>query len=134
MFSFIHFFILIFRIQFIELNSWQNELLIKVLDKVDFENINSNLDLLKQNDIEYLYSNKEIRFNNVLNKNIKNEIKNDKKEFNIKLNNNTYVYGKILKKLKIDKELKFTLIQIIKNIDNKKIIAECNRIDELKKK
>ena len=108
-------------------------MLIKILGKVDFKNINRSIDLLKQNNIEYLYSNKEIRFNNVLNKNIQNEIKNNKKEFNFKLNTNTYIYGKILKKLKIDKELKFTLIQIIKDIDNKKILAECNKIDELKK-
>ena len=121
------------NLEYFSLNQKNNELLIKILGKVDFKNINRSIDLLKQNNIEYLYSNKEIRFNNVLNKNIQNEIKNNKKEFNFRLNTNTYIYGKILKKLKIDKELKFTLIQIIKNIDNKKIIAECNRIDELKK-
>ena len=107
--------------------------LLQILNKIDFKNINENLKLLKQNNIKYLFSNKDIRFNNVLNKNIQNEIKNNKKEFNFKLNNNTYMYGKILKKLKIDKELKFTLIQIIKDIDNKIIEVDCNRIDELKK-
>ena len=121
------------NLKYFSFNEKNNELLIKTLSKTDFENINKNIDLLKQNNIEYLYSDKEIRFNNVLNKKIQNEIKNNKKEFNFKLNTNTYVYGKILKKLKIDKELKFTLIQIIKDIDNKKIVAECNRIDELKK-
>ena len=121
------------NLKYFSFNKKNNEFLIKKLSKVDFENINNNIDLLKQNNIEYLYSDKEIRFNNVLNTNIQNEIKNNKKEFNFNLNTNTYIYGKIIKKLKIDKELKFTLIQIIKNIDNKKIIAECNRIDELKK-
>ena len=121
------------NLKYFSFNEKNNELLIAILGKVDFENINSNIDLLKQNNIEYLYANKEIRFNNELNKNIQNEIKNNKKEFNFKLNTNTYIYGKIFKKLKIDKELKFTLIQIIKNIDNKKIIIGCNRIDELKK-
>ena len=121
------------NLKYFSLNQKNNKLLIKILGKVDFENINRNIDLLKQNNIEYLYSKNEIRFNNELNKNIQNEIKNNKKEFNFKLNNNTYIYGKILKKLKIDKELKFTLVQIIKDIDNKKIVAECNKIDELKK-
>ena len=37
------------------------------------------------------------------------------------LNENTYIYGKITKKLKIDKELKFTLVQIIKNNDGNNI-------------
>ena len=121
------------NLKYFSFNKKNNEFLIKTLSKVDFENINRNIELLKHNNIEYLYSDKEIRFNNEVNKNIQNEIKNNKKEFNFKLNTNTYIYGKILKKLKIDKELKFTLIQIIKNIDNKKILAECNRIDELKK-
>ena len=121
------------NLKYFSFNEKNNEFLIEILGKVNFENINNNIDLLKQNNIEYLFSNKEIRFNNVLNKNIQNEIKNNKKEFNFKLNTNTYIYGKILKKLKIDKELKFTLIQIIKDIDNKKILAECNKIDELKK-
>ncbi len=121
------------NLKYFSFNKNNNELLLQVLKKRDFNTINDNLKLLNQNNIQYLFSDKEIRFNNVLNQNIQNGIKNNKKEFNFKLNNNTYIYGKISKKLKIDKELKFTLIQIIKNNDNKKIVTKCDTIDELKK-
>ena len=121
------------NLKYFSFNKNNNELLLQVLEKRDFKTINDNLQLLNQNNIQYLFSKKEIRFNNVLNQNIQNEIKNNKKEFNFKLNDNTYIYGKISKKLKIDKELKFTLIQIIKKNDNKKITTKCDTIDELKK-
>ena len=121
------------NLKYFSFNKNNNEKLLKVLDKLNFKNINDNISLLKENDIQYLFSNKEINFNNVLNKNIQNEIKNNKKEFNFKLNSNTYIYGIISKKLKIDKELKFTLIQIIKKNDNTKIITKCDTIDKLKK-
>ena len=49
------------------------------------------------------------------------------------LNENTHIYGQISKKLKIDKELKFTLVQIIKDIDENILHANCSKIDELKK-
>ena len=49
------------------------------------------------------------------------------------LNENTYIYGKISKKLKIDKELKFTLVQIIKKNDGNNLQVNCNSIDEIKK-
>tara|TARA_Y100001936_G_scaffold104603_1_gene102840 strand:+ start:2367 stop:3455 length:1089 start_codon:yes stop_codon:yes gene_type:complete len=119
------------NLEYFSFNQNNNELLLQLLDKSNFKNINDNIKLLKENNIEYLFSNKEINFNNVLNENIKSEIKNNKKEFNFKLNNDTYIYGKISKKLKIDKELKFTLIQIIKKNDNKKIDAKCDKINEL---
>ncbi len=121
------------NLKYFSFNENNNELLLQVLDKRNFKNINDNIRLLKKNNIQYLFSNKEINFNNVLNEKIQNEIKNNNKEFEIKLSNNTYLYGKISKKLKIDKELKFTLIQIIKKNDNKKILAKCDTIDELKK-
>ena len=107
-------------------------MLLQILEKRSFKNINDNLKILKQNNIQFLFSNKDINFNNKLDKNIQNEIKKNKKQFNLKLNNNIYIYGKISKKLKIDKELKFTLIQIIKKNDNKKIIVHCDTINELK--
>ena len=121
------------NLKYFSFNENNNELLLQVLDKRNFKNINDNIRLLKKNNIQYLFSNKEINFNNVLNEKIQNEIKNNNKEFEIKLSNNTYLYGKISKKLKIDKELKFTLIQIIKKNDNKKILAKCDTIDKLKK-
>ena len=119
------------NLEYFSFNQNNNELLLQLLDKSNFKNINDNIKLLKENNIEYLFSNKEINFNNVLNENIKSEIKNNKKEFNFKLNNDTYIYGKISKKLKIDKELKFTLIQIIKKNDNKRIDAKCDKVNEL---
>ena len=109
------------NIKYFSFNKNNNGLLLQILDKMNFKNINDNKELLKQQNIQYLFSDNEIHFNNVLNKNIQNEIKNNKKDFSFKLDNDTYIYGKISKKLKIDKELKFTLIQIIKKNDNKKI-------------
>ncbi len=120
------------NLEYFSFNFKNHELLTKILKKRDYLNIiNKKADLKKEN-IKYIYSNKEIKFNNVINDKIKEAIKNDKKYFNFRINESTNIYGKITKKIKIDKELKFTLVQINRKNDNKIFKTSCNEIDNLK--
>ena len=121
------------NLEYFSFNNKNHDVLRIVLKDLNFSNIIKKNEKLKKEKIEYIYSNKEIKFNNVINKKIKDFIKNNKKYFNFMLNENTYIYGKISKKLKIDKELKFTLVQIIKNNDGNNLQTSCDKVNDLKK-
>ena len=121
------------NLEYFSFNNENHEFLKKILNELNFLNLLDKKENLKKEKIKYIYSNKEIRFNNVINKKIRDVIKKNKKYFNIKINENTYIYGKITKKLKIDKELRFTLVQIIKKNDGNNLQVNCNSIDEIKK-
>ena len=121
------------NLEYFSFNNDNNNILKNIIIKPNFLSILNKKDDLKKQNIKYIYSNKELRFNNVVNKKIKSAIKSNEKYFNFMLNENTHIYGQISKKLKIDKELKFTLVQIIKDIDENILQANCSKIDELKK-
>ena len=121
------------NLEYFSFNNKNHNFLKKILKELNFLNILDKKENLKKEKIKYIYSNKEIRFNNVVNKKIKDIIKKNRKYFNIKINENIYIYGKITKKLKIDKELRFTLVQIIKKNDGNDLQANCNSINEIKK-
>ena len=121
------------NLEYFSFNNENHDFLKKKLKELNFLNILDKKENLKKENIKYIYSNKEIRFNNVVNKKIKDIIKKNRKYFNIKINENTYIYGKITKKLKIDKELRFTLVQIIKKNNGNNLQANCNSINEIKK-
>ena len=121
------------NLEYFSFNNNNHNFLKKILKELSFLNILDKKKNLEKEKIQYIYSNKEIRFNNVINKKIKDIIKKNKKYFNIKINENTYIYGKITKKLKIDKELRFTLVQIIKKNDGNNLQTNCNTVNELKK-
>ena len=121
------------NLEYFSFNNKNHNLLKNYIKKPNFINIIDKKNILTKEKIKYIYLNKELRFNNVVNINIKEAIKYNKKYFNFMLNENTYIYGKIRKKLKIDKELKFTLIQIIKKNDGNVLDANCKNINELKK-
>ena len=87
------------------------------MDEINYLNIKNKKNELDKKNINYIYSNKEIRFYNDINIKIRDSIKKNKKYFNFMLNKSTHIYGQIIKKLQIDKELKFTLVQIIKDND-----------------
>ena len=121
------------NLKYFSFNSKNHDLLKNKIKKLNFINIENIKDYLEEEKIKYIYLNKEIKFNNVINQNIKNSIKNNDKYFNFILNKKTYIYGQITKKIKIDKELKFTLVQIIKKNDGEILKLNCNEINELKK-
>ena len=100
---------------------------------LDFKNINLTKEMLEDNNIEYLYDNKNI--DNILkvNKKIRDLIIRNKK--NIFINNdNNIMIGKINKIIKkeIESKIQISLFQIntLKKIDQTKI--NCENINELK--
>ena len=119
------------KIEYYSYNQENYKKLEDLLEKINFSNIHNNLQKLK--DINFIYNNKKINFNNTVNYKLKKIIKENKKEFIIQLDNNKYIVGKIHKKLKITNNIKFSLVQIIEKenlIDN---IYKCGNIKKYKK-
>ena len=120
------------NLEYYSFNNENYELLKKIMDEINYLNIKNKKNELDKKNINYIYSNKEIRFYNDINIKIRDSIKKNKKYFNFMLNKSTHIYGQIIKKLQIDKELKFTLVQIIKDNDGVILQTNCDKINELK--
>ena len=98
-------------------------------NKIKIINFSSIQEVIKGfSDIKYLYIDKSIKFNDKINQKLKDVIQKNKKEFNIKLNDNNYIIGKVFKKIKINEKINFTLVQIKQNNDNKNKY-QCDSID-----
>lgn len=102
------------------------------LQILDLNNIEETKILLDKKNIKYIYTNKKVNYLDNLNKIIKEQILNNKNDFVIESNNNL-IKGKIIKKIKNNKNINFSLFQIKsdKNIDNN--LIKCSNISALKK-
>ena len=118
-------------LEYYSFNSKNLNILKDKIDIINFTEIEKNID--KHKDIKYLFVKKDLKLIDSLNEQIKKEVQKGSKYFSLKLNNDNFLYGKINKKIRINEDLKFSLIQITKKDDGIKNTFKCNKIKDYKK-
>jgi len=121
------------KIEYYSLNFKNYEIINKLDKNINFDDLKQKILENKIEKIKFMLIEKEIKLNNNLNKKIKDLIKKNNKYFNIKIQNDNFIIGKFTKKIKIDQNLKFTLVQIKQSNNYKKSDYKCNKISEYEK-